>query len=352
MDTSDPDISFDASGTCSNCREHARRLAAMPHPSEERVTQLARSIRSRSRAEYDCLVGLSGGVDSSYVALRAVDLGLRPLAIHVDNGWNSESAVHNIERLIDALGLDLITHVIDWEEFRDLQLAYVRAGVVDIEALTDHAITAHGLRVARQKRIRVILTGNNVRTEGLMPRAWYHTKSDLANIRDISRMHAGPPPRSLPTAGLLWNLRAKYLGQPRAVNLLDHIDYDKAEAKAELQDRVGWRDYGGKHYESVFTRFYQAHVLPEKFGIDKRRAHLSALVIASQLNRETANEALHEPLYTPTQLELDRAYVLKKWRLTEAEFEAWIRSDSRRHRAYLSTDRYLGPLQRIIQVLR
>jgi N-acetyl sugar amidotransferase len=352
MDTSDPDISFDASGICSNCREHERRLAAMAQPSEERASQLARRTRSRSRTEYDCLIGLSGGVDSSYVALRAVDLGLRPLAIHVDNGWNSESAVHNIERLLETLDLDLVTHVIDWEEFRDLQLAYVRAGVVDIEALTDHAITAHGLRVAREKRIRVILTGNNVRTEGLMPRAWYHTKSDLTNVRDISRMHGGPPPRSLPMTGVLRHLSSRYLGQPRTVNLLDHIDYDKARAKAELQDRVGWRDYGGKHYESVFTRFYQAHILPEKFGIDKRRAHLSALVVTAQIDRNGALAKLDEPLYTQNELELDRSYVLKKWGLTGAEFEAWIRSTPRHHRVYLSADRYLGPLRQIIRSFR
>jgi hypothetical protein len=165
-------------------------------------------------------------------------------------------------------------------------------------------------------------------------------------------MHAGPPPRSLPTAGLLRHLSTRYLGQPRAVNLLDQIAYDKAQAKAELQERVGWRDYGGKHYESVFTRFYQAHVLPEKFGIDKRRAHLSALVVASQLDREKAIEALCEPLYTSTQLELDRAYILKKWDLTRAEFEAWMRSSPRRHEDYRSMERYLEPVRTIVKVVR
>lgn len=348
MDTSDPDIAFDAAGVCNHCRAYAE-IVPLKVPAPERREAELQAVVDRIKAEgagkpYDSIIGVSGGTDSSYVALLAKRLGLRPLAVHFDNGWNSESAVHNIERLLDGLGMDLHTHVVDWPEFRDLQLAFLRAGVVDIELLTDHAITALVHRVARERGVRFILTGTNYATEFGMPPAWTHRKSDLRNLRAIARDQGLPPIRSLPTASTLRLLFNQYALRMESVALLNYVDYDKDAAMDELSAEVGWRYYGGKHHESLFTRFYQAHILPVKFGVDKRRVHLSAMINSRQMTRETALAQLGEPLYDPALLATDTQYVAKKWRVAEEELEALLRAPARSHLTFPSDELYIRPL--------
>lgn len=350
MDTSDSGIKFDADGICSNCHGYdfeVRRARVGDPANPERLRAKVEAIKAAGRGRpYDCLVGLSGGVDSSYLAYTARRLGLRPLAIHLDNGWDSEVAVRNIENIVRRLELDLVTHVVEWREFRDLQRSFFAASVVDIEILTDHAITAFAVREAKRRGIRYLLSGTNAATEAAMPEAWTHRKSDERNIRAIQAAHGTVPIKTFPTAGTLWLRFQQYTRQVESVSVLNMLDYDKHAAMETMQRELGWTYYGGKHYESIFTRFYQAHILPQKFGIDKRRVHLSALVRAGRITREAALAELQQPLYDERLLIEDRGYVQKKLGFTTEEFDAYLAAPPRPHLAYDSDERIIRPLMR------
>jgi N-acetyl sugar amidotransferase len=339
MDTSAPGIAFDEAGVCNYCKSHEHKagLAPFSHPgaSEALDAQIER-IRAHRRGDYDSIVGLSGGVDSSYVAYQAVKRGLKPLAVHFDNGWNSELAVKNIEQIVKRLGLDLLTFVIDWEEFRDIQRSFCKAHVIDIEMVTDHAIFAAMYRIAHQHKIRYILSGTNAQTESIMPPAWQHFKFDLRNLKSIHCRHGTRPIKRYPTLsvwGMAWN---HYVWGAKSVSMLNYLPYRKDEAMQTLRSELGWEYYGGKHYESVFTKFYQAHILPTKFGVDKRRIHLSDLIMNGEIGRDEALGELERPVYDPVQLEQDRAYVCKKLGFTEAEFAEYLAAPQVSHYTYPS----------------
>jgi N-acetyl sugar amidotransferase len=346
----DPDIRFDAQGVCNHCRGYHDYLERTKASRAGGFERLAEEIREAGRGRaYDSILGLSGGVDSSYAAYLAKRHGLRPLAVHFDNGWDSELAVRNIELLVKQLGLDLYTHVVSWPEFRSLQLAYIKASVVDIEAITDHGIMACLHQVAREQGVRTILTGVNVATEGFLPAPWVHFKNDLMNLKAIHRAYGTVPLRTFPTLGVLRQLYYTHLRRIRLVNVLDHVPYVKEEAKKTLAAELGWRDYGGKHYESVFTRFYQAYILPRKFGIDKRRSHLSTLICAGQLSREEALRQIAPDAYPAAELAQEKEFVVKKLGLTEAEFDELMSRPPRDHlefASYLRLHRRLAPLVR------
>jgi N-acetyl sugar amidotransferase len=346
MDTSDPDIEFDVGGRCNHCRACAGRLAEVEGlrasgAIEQAVAEITRNGQGR---RYDCIVGLSGGVDSSYLAYEAVALGLRPLAIHLDNGWDSEPATHNIHHLVRSLGLDLHTHVVDWPEFRDIQVAFFKADVIDIEMITDHAINALACDLALKHGVRHILTGVNTATESILPSAWVHSKTDRRNLRSIHRAHGTRPLKTLPTAS---TLRVRYLRAFRGIrmlNLLDLVHYNKRAAIETLRDSLGWTTYGGKHNESTFTRFYQQYILPKKFGVDKRRAHLSSLICSNQVTRDQALGELDQPTYDPAIIEADIAYVAKKLGMSRSEFDEYIARPPRSHYEYHSDQSYLRAL--------
>lgn len=339
MDTSAPGIEFDAAGVCSYCKTHEEKVGLAPFSQPGAADKLAaqvQKIRSQRRGDYDSIVGLSGGVDSSYVAYRAVKMGLKPLAVHFDNGWNSELAVKNIEQIVKRLDLDLLTFVIDWEEFRDIQRSFFKAHVIDIEMVTDHAIFAAMYRISRQHRIRYILSGTNAQTESIMPPAWQHFKFDLRNLKAIHRRHGTLPIRRYPTLsvwGMAWN---HYVWGAKSVSVLNYMPYRKDEAMRVLQSELGWQYYGGKHYESAFTKFYQAQILPTKFGVDKRRIHLSDLIMNGEIDRDEALEQLKQPLYDPVQLEQDRSYVCKKLGFTADEFAQYLAAPPVSHYTYPS----------------
>jgi N-acetyl sugar amidotransferase len=339
MDMSAGDTVFDADGICNYCKKHDERVALAPFTqpdAAQRLAQVVSRVRARRSGEYDSIVGLSGGVDSSYVAYQAVQLGLKPLAVHFDNGWNSELAVRNIEQLVTRLGLDLHTFVIDWEEFRDIQRSFFKAHVIDIEMVTDHAIFAAMFRIARENSIRYILSGTNAATESIMPPAWQHFKFDLRNLKAIHRRHGTRPIRRFPTLGVFgmgWN---HYVRGVQTVSLLNYVPYRKGEAIETLTRELGWRYYGGKHYESTFTKFYQAHILPVKFGVDKRRIHFSDLIMNGEMTRAEALTLLQQPLYDPAALEQDRDYVCKKLGFTLAQFEEYMKAPPVSHYAYPS----------------
>lgn len=343
MDTSDPQIVFDEQGICNHCKEHEDRVAATPigrGDADARLAALVREIKSKASGSYDSIIGLSGGVDSSYIAEKAVELGLRPLAVHFDNGWNSELAVQNIQNIVQKLDLDLITFVIDWPEFSDIQRSYFRANVIDIEVVTDHAIFAALYRIAREHGIKYILSGRNAATESIMPMDWTWQKFDLMNLRAIHSKFGKAPLKRFPVL-TLWEMAFRqFTGQVRMANFLDHIPYRKGEAIKALEQKLEWRNYGGKHYESVFTKFYQAHILPVKFGVDKRKAHYSDLIMNGEITRERALEELAKPLYDPIELEQDREYVCKKLGFSEAEFASYMQAPRVEHDAYPSNARF------------
>jgi N-acetyl sugar amidotransferase len=346
MDTSDPEITFDAEGVCSHCRHfdlayRATVEGATRGDRAEELQALISAIRAAgSGRDYDCVIGVSGGVDSTYLLLKAKDFGLRPLAVHFDSGWNSEIAVANIERATRTLDVDLKTDVVNWPEMRDLQLAFFKAGVTNCDIPTDHAFPAVALREAAAYGVKYVLSGGNLATESILPRAWGHNAADLRYLRAIHRAHGHVKLKTYPQLGILRKqVWYQYIRGINTVRVLDYLPYEKAVAREEIAERLGWRDYGGKHHESVFTRFFQGYYLPVRFGYDKRLAHFSSLILAGQMSRE---EALHiletEPTYDPDLQAADRRFVAKKLGLSEQELTSLIERPLEEIRTYATND--------------
>jgi N-acetyl sugar amidotransferase len=336
MDTiADPNITFDEKGICNYYYEYKKAEeegVIKGEAGRQRLQQIAAEIKAAGKDQtYDCIMGLSGGVDSTYVAYIAKQLGLRPLAVHFDNGWNSELSVMNIENIVSKLGFDLFTYVINWEEFRDLQLSYLKASVVDIEAITDHAIFATLYRIAGEKKIKYILSGTNVQTENTLPKSWIFPKTDHINIRSIHKAYGKVPLKTFPFMDAKVKRYYQKIKGIGSVSILSYVDYNKKAVKELIQKELGWRDYGGKHYESIWTRFYQGYILPHKFKIDKRKAHLSDLIFGGQITKEEALAELEKPIYDQPQLKTDYEFVLKKFGLSETDFEALMKLPPRSH---------------------
>jgi N-acetyl sugar amidotransferase len=340
MDTiADPDISFDANGVCNYYNDYRQAAAALPVPGqrEEELNKLIRKIKEDGRGKkYNCIIGLSGGVDSTYVAYLTRQYDLNPLAVHLDNGWNSELAVSNIENITSKLDIDLYTLVVEWEEFKDVQLAYLRASVVDIEVVSDHAIFSTMYKLAHQYNVPYILSGTNVVTEQIMPRTWLYSKMDYRNLCDIHQQYGEKKLKTYPSYPFWKHLYYNGLLRLRPVSVLNYIDYNKKEVKKIISEELNWRDYGGKHYESLFTKFYQAYILPVKFKIDKRKPHLSNLIFSGQLSRDEALSELKQPLYTENELLQDMEYVIKKFNLTQKSFDEIMLTPPRSHQEFKS----------------
>jgi N-acetyl sugar amidotransferase len=350
------DLEIDASGICHHCRRYDRELSIRVVTGinrQARFNQIIDKIKLRGRGrDYDCVIGVSGGVDSTYVAHLVSTCGLRPLAVHVDNGWNSELAVGNIERALSRLRIDLYTHVLDWEEFRDLQVAFLRASTPDGEIPTDHAISAVLWKTAARLNIRYIISGMNFATEALSIPHWAYGHSDWRYIQDIHRRFGSIPLRSYPHFPL-WRLAWwNAIRRIRTVSILNYIDYRKTDAVSLLKSELGWIDYGGKHHESIYTRFFQGHILPRKFGIDKRYGHLSDLINAKQISREEALAELERPPYPLSEQEEDRLYVLRKLRLSADEFEQIMSSPPRTFREFHNSFNTIQVLRRAVNHMR
>jgi N-acetyl sugar amidotransferase len=334
MDTSDPQITFDAEGVCNHCHAYLDRTRHEVHAGDAGLRlltgRLATIKNDGAGKAYDCVIGVSGGVDSTYVAWKVKSLGLRPLAVHLDNGWDSEIAVSNISTVLKQLGIDLHTEVLDWEEFRDIQLAFLRASTPDAEIPSDHAIFASLYRTATKIGVRHVITGLNVRTETHMPTAWSNGHYDWGYIKAIHNAYgSGRRIRSFPHY-TFYEYVTGFRHSCATLNILDYLDYSKSEALLFLQKELGWRDYGGKHHESVYTRWYQGVYLPRKFGFDKRRSHLSSRICSGEVTREAALAELAHPSYDPELQKQDCEYVAKKLGLSSAEFDAIMTAPTRR----------------------
>ncbi len=355
MDTSDPEIAFDEHGHCNHCTAALARMGQLKQPQEraQALTALVDKIKLEGRAkEYDCIIGVSGGVDSTTVAYQVKKLGLRPLAVHFDNGWDSELAVDNIKRSIDILGIELYTYVVEWEEFRDLQLSFLKASVANCETPTDHGITSILFRMAAKVGTRFILSGSNLATEAIMPYAWGHYNQDLRHIKALHRRFGSIPLRTMPVISLFNYLYFVFARGIRQIPFLNYIDFQRDAAKELLIRDLGWRDYGGKHYESVWTRFFQGYYLPTKFGFDKRRAHLSTLICSAQITREEALRQMQEPPYPPELLRSDKHFVMKKLELTEKQFATIMQNPPREAKDYPSHHFLFHTMRRYKNVFR
>lgn len=356
MDTTDPEIRFDAGGVCNHCTaamERIRRQVLPPVEQKAALDDLVEKVRSEGKGlDYDCIIGVSGGVDSTATAYWVKKIGLRPLAVHFDNGWDSELAVDNIKRTLEALDIELFTHVVDWEEFRDLQLCFVKASVANCEVPTDHGITALLFRMACKVGTRFVLSGSNVVTEAIMPNSWGHYNQDLKHMIALHRRFGTVALKTMPTISLGQYLYYVLVRRIRQIPFLNYVQYDKAEAKKMLAREIGWRDYGAKHSESIWTQYFQGHYLPVKFGYDKRKAHLSSLICSGQMTRDQALAEMEKPAYEPELLRQDTQFVLKKFGLTAEEFEAILQMPPKKAADYPSHYFLFHRLERLKNVFR
>ena len=327
MDTiSDPDITFDSSGVCNYYYEFKEKLKIRV-PSEDVAQKELDAIVERIKVsgkvkQYDCIIGISGGVDSTYTAWLVKKLGLRPLAVHLDNGWDSELAVKNIENILTKLGIDLYTEVLDWEEFKDLQMSFLKASTPDGEIPTDHAILSVLYKTAAKFGVKYIISGMNFRNEGMLPPSWARGYLDWKYIKSVQSKFGTKKLNSYPHMSVAQFVNYNLIKRIRSISFINYIDFNKEEAMELIQRELGWKYYGGKHYESIYTRFYQGYILPNKFGIDKRKAHLTCLIISTgEITREEALKKLAEPTLDEEILKHDIIYFLKKLNFTQEQFD-------------------------------
>lgn len=323
MDTTDPNIVFDGEGVCNHCHkrdEQIEKQVYLGKIGDKKLEELVAKIKQENKnKKYDCVIGVSGGVDSSYLAYKVKELGLRPIAVHLDNGWDSELAIKNVENICRKLNIDLQTIVLDWDEFRDLQKSFLKASTPDSEIPSDHAIWVSMIRTAKKVGIKHILSGYNVRTETHLPSAWSKGHLDWGYIKNVQKRFGTVKLKTFPHLNLL-----EFMFQPYDdwfVNILNYIDYSKKDAMPILEQKLGWQYYGGKHYESIYTRWYQGYWLPTKFGYDKRRSHFSSLVCAGEMTRSEALDALKESSYPIELQKEDTEYLLKKFNMTADQLD-------------------------------
>lgn len=355
MDTSDPWITFDENGVCNHVNDYKfwdKNIRKTGIQAKEALDKMVKMLKDEGKGkEYDCIMGLSGGVDSSYLAYYATKiLGLRPLIVHVDTGWNSELAVNNIQNIVDKLEIDLHTLVIDWEEIKDLQLSFFKASIANLDVPQDHAFIASLYQEAEKYNIKYILNGGNMVTESILPNAWGYDASDPTHLKAIhNKFGTG----KLKTYPVFTNFKKlfyyPFYKKKQTLRPLELIDYNKHEAKKFLMENLGWRDYGGKHYESKFTKFFQAHYLPEKFGYDKRLAHLSSLVVSGQITREEALKEIEEPLYDPIELEEDILYFIKKLGITREEYEEIMKKKPSFYSDFDNSEKFYDTIKKVLR---
>lgn len=358
MDTTDSAIVFDDSGMCDHCMTFYTRV--LPNwdtgaAGQAELERIVETIQKNGKGkDFDCIIGMSGGIDSSYLVYAAKEiLGLRPLVFHVDAGWNSQIAVNNIERLVDGLGLDLFTEVIDWEEMKDLQRAFFRSGVSHIDTPQDHSFFATMYKFATQHGVRHILTGANLSTECIRnPIEWMYYQSDSRQIRDIHRRFGERPLNNFPLTSILWHkIWLPYALGIKVLRPLNHMPYIKVEARQLLMDRFGWQPYPQKHFESRFTRFYESYWLPERFGYDVRKVQLSSLIVTGQMTRDDALAELAEPSYDKETIGQEIEFVANKLDTSIDELMSYMALPKKTYRDYRNQEEIYRVGARVMRAL-
>ena len=342
LDTNDDrEISFNQNGICSYCNyyDELKQEVLLKEPERtKKLKQIVAKIKKDGNGKkYDCIIGVSGGVDSTYLAYFVKQQGLNPLAVHLDYGWNSELAVKNIENVLNLLGIELYTYVVDWEEIKDLQIAFLKASVVDIELINDFAIAACLYNTAVKFKIKHVIHGWNVVTEGgKLPNGWTWSKYDEMNILSIHKKFGTKKLITYPSLSAYKKVYLERIKKLEVFGILNYTDFNKNEIKDLLVNKLGWKDYGGKHFESVFTRFYQGYILPVKFNIDKRKFHLSVLICSGQMTKKEALLELNSEYYSEELKKNDREFVIKKLGFSDEDFQEIINKPPVSHLEYAS----------------
>lgn len=341
MDVSDSQISFDDQGVCDHCQAFERDVVPRWHPDQRGRAEVERTVATIKKQgegkQFDSILGMSGGLDSSYMLhLMVKEFGLRPLVFHVDGGWNSDIAVSNIQSLVNGLGLDLYTEVINWEEMRDFQLAFFKAGVPHLDIPQDHAFVATLYHFANKHGIKWILNGGNISTECVRnPKEWLYYGTDLAQLRDIHAKFGTRPLKTYPFSSILFHkIYLRYIRGVRVFKPLDLLPYSKAMAIETLSKAYGWKAYPQKHFESRFTKFYEGYWLPTRFGYDTRRVQFSSLILTGQMTRKEALERLEATAYDPATIDDDFQFIASKLRITGNELRGYHAMPKKTYRDY------------------
>ncbi len=359
MDTSDPNIVFDENGISNHYWDFQNVVKPNWHPDDQGKRELERRIEQIKEAgkknDFDCLLGLSGGLDSSYMLHMVVsEFGLRPLVFHVDGGWNSEFAVHNIHVLIDKLGLDLYTEVINWEEMRDFQLAWFKSGLPNIDIPQDHAFIATLYHFAEKYGVKHILNGGNISNECVLtPHQFFYWGTDMWQIRDVIRRFGSVPMLTYPFSSVFRHkLYLRYLKGVKVFRPLNLMPFSKKDATDLLVKEYGWKPYPQKHFESRFTRFYEGYWLPTRFGYDVRRNQFSSLILTEQMSRDDALKALEEPPYDESQIQQDFRYITTKLRISEDELRQYHQMPKKFYWDYPNQQKLLGFIEKAVTTLK
>ena len=347
MDTSDLNISFDENGYCNHCTNYINNISKYTYKGEQSDAIFKATIEKIKQAgkgkKYDCVIGVSGGVDSTYVAYLLKENGVRVLAVHMDNGWDTEESVRNVRTIIEKLGVDYESCVLDWEVFRRTQLAFLKASVPEVETPTDIAILAVLHKVASRYNVKYIISGGNFASEGILPKIWQYNAKDMRYFNHIIN-HFGNPKYKIPTFGFWKEVYYKFFRGIRIIYILNYVPYSKEKAIETLKKELGWREYGGKHHESRITSFVQSYLMPVKFNIDYRKATYSSMICEKQMTREEALELLKEKPYDDTTIKRDKEYLAKKFEITLDELETIINMPPKFYIDYPNNDKRLTRL--------
>ena len=334
LDETVKDIWFDENGTCKYC--HISDEMEKKHPlgvaGERRLSELIIKIKEDGRNNtYDCIAGVSGGRDSTYTLYKAVQLGLRPLAVHFDNGWNSDISVSNIKNACEKLNIDLHTVVADWEEFKDLQIAFLKSGTPDADIPADYAIYSVLYDAAKKEGVKYILNGHSFRTEGTSPISW--TYMDGRYLKSVHKQFGKLKKiKSFPVMSMTKLIYYVFAERIKEVRLMECINYVKKDVDSVLEKELNWKYYGGHHHENNFTKFFQSYYLPQRFGIDKRKTELSAMIRSAQITREKAlNEIQEHPYHYEKEVV---EYAINKLGLTQKEFDTIMNAPIKSHDDY------------------
>ncbi len=341
MDTTDSQITFDENGVCDHCNGFKRDTLPNWYPNDvgkEMFRKQVEEIKASGKGKpFDCIMGMSGGLDSSFLLHLAVsEFNLRPLVFHVDGGWNTDIAVNNIQMLVDGLGLDLYTEVINWEEMKDFQLAFFKSGVPHLDVPQDHAFVATLYHFANKHNIKYILNGGNYATECVRnPKEWLYYGTDMAQIRDIQSKFCTRPLNTYPFSSILFHkVYLRYIKGVQVVKPLNYLPYTKENAIKVLSEKYGWRPYPQKHFESRFTRFYEGYWLPTRFGYDTRRVQYSSLILTGQMSRDEALAMLKKPAFDPATIDEDFEYIATKLGISVDELRHYHKMPLKTYRDY------------------
>ena len=351
MDETDTDITFDIKGMCNHCLSYTERARIELHP--ERFGMVMSNIRSAGHGKpYDCLIGLSGGLDSSFVAYLLVKAGLKPFAITLDNDWDTDAAKHNVQALVKGLKLHHEVVKVNKEQYKDIQLSLLKASVKNCEAITDHVLIAKMYEYASKLGLKYIVHGGNIVTEATMPKSWGYTAMDWRQLKGIHKKFGEGSIKDLPHMNL-WNwFNYTFIKRIKWFPLLNYYPFNTNIAKKVLKQELDWQDYGQKHMENIYTRFFQGYILPKKFGIDKRKAHLSTLICSGQMTREKALELMEEDYYPAKDVRSDYSDICRYFNLTKAQFNKLIEQEGRSHLEFPNNEKWFKRLSGLVEFSR